>query len=469
MSNWRSKTTDSMQSVQTRFGKLVGKAPADDHNVTGLIKDYEAGDIAISKIINDAKSLQTAWHEMAFTQLGIAGAFHDLYGPIDASIAADEEEEEERRVIHTATPRAMLERTAGMKQAYSGLHEEMRDEITAMETLLLRPATDAKDMIQPIKKTIKKREKMRVDFENAQAKATKLQRKPGKSVKEETQLAKTQGELSVLSDAFETADSHLRETLPPLVLAVSSLIPPLLASLILIQNRLLGLCYTVVHEYCQEHGFPSPPPPMDNVVADWEHAFAPVVSEVECFSSVRKHLGMNRKAEAERPDRGRTVSFQRMKAPLSRISSASSQRQPSPARSPDPPSEPSPAAHRIPSQSTTPSGLGVPTDFTTATVLRGKPSASSLHSRQGDYFGQAAIAKKKPPPPPPGPKPKKLAEFVEALYDFQGQGADDLSFRAGDRIRIIHKTDTDQDWWRGELDGFQGSFPANYCKSTTSS
>lgn len=39
-----------MQSVQTRFGKLVGKAPADDHNVTGLIKDYEAGDSAISKV-----------------------------------------------------------------------------------------------------------------------------------------------------------------------------------------------------------------------------------------------------------------------------------------------------------------------------------------------------------------------------------------------------------------------------------
>ncbi|KAF7551425.1 hypothetical protein G7Z17_g5005 [Cylindrodendrum hubeiense] len=457
-----------MQSVQTRFGKLVKKAPADDHNVAGLIKDYEAGDIAISKIINEAKSLQVAWHDMAFCQLGIAGAFYELYGPIDASITADGEEkedveEEERHIIHAATPRAILERSSGMHQAYSGLHEELRDEITTMETLLLRPATDAKDMIQPIKKTIKKREKTRIDFENAQAKVTKLQRKPGKSAKEETQLAKAQGELEVMSDAFETADSHLRETLPPLVQAVSSLIPPLLASVILIQNRLLGLCYTVIHEYCQEHGFPSPAPPMEDVVAEFEHAFAPVASEVECFSSVRKHMGAHRKTATDRPESGRTVSFQRMKAPLSRISSASSQRQPSPARSPEPPSEPSPASHRIPSHSATPSGLGVPTDFTTATVLRGQRSTSSLHSRQGDYFGQAAIAKKKPPPPPPGPKPKRQAEFVEALYDFQGQGEDDLSFRAGDRIRIIHKTDTDQDWWRGEVGGYQGSFPANYC------
>lgn len=137
---------------------------------------------------------------MAVSQLGIASAFQDLYAPIEASSAANEDTEEERRVVHEATPHAMLERTSGMHQAYSGLHEEMRDEITAIETLLLRPASDAKDMIQPIKKTIKKREKMRVDFENAQAKVTKLQRKPGKSAKEETQLAKAQGDLSVLSE-----------------------------------------------------------------------------------------------------------------------------------------------------------------------------------------------------------------------------------------------------------------------------
>ncbi|KAH7158270.1 SH3 domain-containing protein [Dactylonectria estremocensis] len=467
MSTWRSKTTDSMQSVQTRLGKLVKHTPTDDHNVTFLIKDYEAGDIAISKIINEAKCLQVGWHDMAVSQLGIASAFQDLYAPIEASSAANEDTEEERRVVHEATPHAMLERTSGMHQAYSGLHEEMRDEITAIETLLLRPASDAKDMIQPIKKTIKKREKMRVDFENAQAKVTKLQRKPGKSAKEETQLAKAQGDLSVLSEAFETADSHLRETLPPLVQAVSSLLPNLLASVILIQNRLLGLCYTVVHEYCQEHGFPSPSPPMHDVITEWEQAFTPIASEVENFSIVRKHLGM-RRTEVDRPERGRTPSSQLMRAPLSRISSASSQRQPSPARSSQPRNEPSPASQRISSQTSTPSGLGVPTDFTAATVLRGQRSTPSLQSRQSDYFGQAAIAKKKPPPPPPGPKPKRQAEFVEAQYDFQGQGADDLSFRAGDRIRIIHKTDTDQDWWTGELRGYQGNFPANYCAPVAS-
>jgi amphiphysin len=76
------------------------------------------------------------------------------------------------------------------------------------------------------------------------------------------------------------------------------------------------------------------------------------------------------------------------------------------------------------------------------------------------------LGKKKPPPPPP----KRIAsgkpeEFVVALYAFDGQGQGDLSFREGDRIKIVKKTGTDQDWWVGELNGVKGSFPANYCRA----
>lgn len=51
-----------------------------------------------------------------------------------------------------------------------------------------------------------------------------------------------------------------------------------------------------------------------------------------------------------------------------------------------------------------------------------------------------------------------------AQYDFVGQGDGDLSFSTGDRIRVVKKTGTDQDWWQGELNNAQGSFPANYCQ-----
>jgi hypothetical protein len=71
----------------------------------------------------------------------------------------------------------------------------------------------------------------------------------------------------------------------------------------------------------------------------------------------------------------------------------------------------------------------------------------------------AIAAKKKRPPPPP---PKRAATFVTALYDFGGQGGDDLVFREGDQIRIVQKSDSTDDWWEGELRGQKGFFPANY-------
>jgi hypothetical protein len=50
------------------------------------------------------------------------------------------------------------------------------------------------------------------------------------------------------------------------------------------------------------------------------------------------------------------------------------------------------------------------------------------------------------------------------MYDFDGTNEGDLTFREGDRIRVIKKTNSSHDWWEGEVRGVKGSFPANYCK-----
>ncbi|PYI00098.1 SH3-domain-containing protein [Aspergillus ellipticus CBS 707.79] len=73
-----------------------------------------------------------------------------------------------------------------------------------------------------------------------------------------------------------------------------------------------------------------------------------------------------------------------------------------------------------------------------------------------------AAAKKKPPPPPPPRMNSAPALYVTAVHDFAGQSAEDLAFREGDRIRVLKKTDSTDDWWEGELRGKKGSFPANY-------
>lgn len=81
--------------------------------------------------------------------------------------------------------------------------------------------------------------------------------------------------------------------------------------------------------------------------------------------------------------------------------------------------------------------------------------------------GLGASGKRAPPPPPAlkprpslGPKP----QTATALYDFQAQSDGDLSFQVGDKITIIEKSESTEDWWQGSLNGMRGSFPANYCK-----
>ncbi|WFD33030.1 hypothetical protein MSPP1_004087 [Malassezia sp. CBS 17886] len=60
-------------------------------------------------------------------------------------------------------------------------------------------------------------------------------------------------------------------------------------------------------------------------------------------------------------------------------------------------------------------------------------------------------------------------ELVVALHDFEAQQKRDLSFRAGDIIRVLRRTDNPADWWTGELaasfgegDPPRGDFPSNY-------
>uniref|UniRef100_A0A3B3RUS7 SH3 domain-containing YSC84-like protein 1 n=1 Tax=Paramormyrops kingsleyae TaxID=1676925 RepID=A0A3B3RUS7_9TELE len=51
---------------------------------------------------------------------------------------------------------------------------------------------------------------------------------------------------------------------------------------------------------------------------------------------------------------------------------------------------------------------------------------------------------------------------VTAVHPFMGQQPGDLSFDVGDKITVVTKTDSQFDWWEGQLQGQVGIFPANF-------
>ncbi|KAI8966372.1 hypothetical protein F5Y11DRAFT_309038 [Daldinia sp. FL1419] len=489
-----------MQSMQRQFGKLLHKSPGDNARIAVLLNDYEDADRVLAKIIDHTKSWRESWISLAIAQLGIVTEYDGLWDPIVGATDGHGKPA-------VPTPELQLERTLQLKQAYTELKGELLEEVGLIESTIIKPATDARDYIAPLRKTIKKRENKRLDYEKCQDKANKLQRKVTRTPKEDASLAKAEAEVARTAEEFEIADSHLRETLPPLVSAVFSIIPPLVSGVVVIQNRLLGLYYTTLHNYCQDYDFPSPPPPMESVVSMWSAAYEPVKREVESITCIATGKAVRQPMKLpDDPSNTNDTENDRKPSTSSTTSAAENGFHRTPSgligsnNSAPPPAGPRPK--RIPSSASIASSQGsavqpkpkpsftignhlTPTDFTTASRLgQGLSPSVSPGSTQprADYFGRpatssttsnasfnaAAIAVKKKPPPPP-PKKKigayQTEEFVIAQYDFAGQNAGDLSFREGDRIKIVKKTGTDQDWWMGELDGVKGSFPANYCKA----
>ncbi|KAI0021426.1 SH3 domain-containing protein [Xylariomycetidae sp. FL0641] len=509
-----------MQSMQRSFGRMLHKSPGDNAKAAALLGDYEDADRILTRIIEQAKSWRDSWVLLASSQLGIVSEYDGLYDPIVGA-------SDGHGKPSLPTPERQLEQTLRLKEAYAEFKTELVDEVALIEARVIKPATDARDCIAPFRKAIKKRENKRLDYEKAQDKAHKLQKKPGRSAKEDASLVKADAEMARTAEEFHAEDAHLREVLPPLIEATFSLIPPLVSAVVAVQNRLLGLYYTTLHNYCENQGFPSPAPPMDQVVATWRADYEPAKREFESVSCVaggkavrmpmtlpddpsnspnqdRRPSNASAASSAGPENGSRRISSNGPPAPGSRpvrIPSTTSlgSQQPSPSLQ----KRPSFANNLHPTDFTTASRLGMGQSPTTGTPHSVSPGASSVRSRS-DYFdaqptlsrtttassaastpnatfinssyGQnggmsavaAAASKKKAPPPPPKPRsraPPPSDDYVIALYDFTAQGAGDLGFREGDRIRVIKRTGTDQDWWVGELGGVKGSFPANYCRA----
>lgn len=255
----------------------------------------------------------------------------------------------------------------------------------------------------------------------------------------------------------------------------------------MVQNSLLAQCYTALHEYCGEARFPSPPPPMDEIIACWDEDFRPIQKEVETrFACLSNGKAVRQPMKLADQNQGHSITGLNIRNGYAQRRSSSQPSHPKPPASPAisaAPEPPSPDPNTRPRISSVPSqnslSLAMP-NYTPSNgdgPSPGEPSYS--HAPAGpraDYFSRdrqpssssmasIAASKKRPPPPPPKRMASTQDFWVTALFEFAGQGQGDLVFNEGDRIRVVKKTGSTDDWWEGELRGVRGSFPANYCKA----
>lgn len=70
-----------------------------------------------------------------------------------------------------SSPETPMRRTTGLRDEYEALKTNLLEEVNLIDSRMIRPAMDAKDYVQPIKKTIKKREDKKVDMTSMRIRA----------------------------------------------------------------------------------------------------------------------------------------------------------------------------------------------------------------------------------------------------------------------------------------------------------
>lgn len=108
------------------------------------------------QLTDAAKAWRDSWADILTTQQYLVQSFQAIYEPI---IGANESYEGYEPVI---TPANTMERTIKLQVAYGELKADLLEEVNLVDTRIIKPAMEAKDWIQPLKKVIKKREDRKV-------------------------------------------------------------------------------------------------------------------------------------------------------------------------------------------------------------------------------------------------------------------------------------------------------------------
>jgi amphiphysin len=391
------------------------------------------------RLHDESKKYFDAINGMLNHQIEFSQAMTEIYKPISGRIS-----DPDSLVVHGNPEgiRACEEYEAVVKD----LQETLAPELEMIDSRVVKPANELLDVLKVIRKCATKREHKKLDFDRHNATLKKLKEKKEKSPKDEKAIWKAETDVEQSTQDFNYFNDLLKEELPKLFALERQFIQPLFQSFYYMQ---LNIFYTL-HERMQkcDIGY-------FDLTLEVEEAFnnkrGDIQEQAEKLSIVRfKTSGRPRPPKyGPKP----TQALEGTK-PAGLLTAGS------PSASPKVGS----SSSKFPQQSQAEESEQPPPPYSVSPGSLKSPTSPPIGS---SGLAMAAAAKSKPPPPKPKPKAlagKSTAEMVTALYDFSAQAEGDLSFRAGDVIEIVSRTQNENEWWIGKLNGKQGQFPGNYVK-----
>ncbi|KAJ3476179.1 hypothetical protein NLI96_g11340 [Meripilus lineatus] len=341
------------------------------------------------------------------------------------------------------------EHTVKNVDAYEGTLEELKGaivpELELIEARITGPIKELQGVLKQIRKSITKRDHKLLDFDRFNNSLSKLREKKEKSLNDEKNLFKLEQDFEVASNEYDYINTAMKDELPKFLVMATQFIDPLFHSFFYMQLNIFYLLLEKLSGFAE--GRYTITVSAAEIATDYEERRTDAWSRIEDLNitkrmiSTSKFVQSKRATGDEKPAIGRTASTatnssggsRGLAPPPSRTASGGSTSPSFKKKAPPPP----PSSSAPPPYSPSPSG-------------------NSFASRS---ISGGSVKKAPPPPPPIKPKPKPAAEYVTALYDFDAQADGDLSFKIGDRIEIVEKSDSADDWWTGKLRGQQGVFP----------
>ncbi|KAF2397725.1 reduced viability upon starvation protein-like protein [Trichodelitschia bisporula] len=421
------------QTVKQRFN--VGEVSKDPVYIDAE-RRFQELESETKKLHDESKKYFDAINSMLSHQIEFSKACAEIYKPISGRVSDPDS------FVQDGNPegiRACEEYEAIVKD----LQETLAPELEMIESRVIKPADELLEIIKMVRKTAAKRDHKQLDYDRHRATLKKLQDKKDRTLKDEKALYKAENDVELATQDYNHFNELLKTELPELFRLEREFIRPLFQSFYYMQ---LNVFYTL-HERMQsiDIGY-------FNLDTDIEGAFeekrGEIAAQVEQLSIVKfKTTGGRPKGVSKYGNKPLAIEPSKYGSEPLAIEAAK------------------PGARR----NTLDSSDAPPPPYSAGNLLSPPLSAGAGPSRAASTGSNwsAAAKGKGPAPPPPKPKPARLAaapvvETATALYDYEAQAEGDLSFSAGEVIEIVTKTQNQNEWWTGKINGREGVFPGNY-------
>lgn len=383
-----------------------------DEEFDQLVTYFEQFKDFISKLKEDSQKFKKAMEAMLQHQRTFTATFLDVQTPITASTTSpiksgsqsnllDANQKIKRVASDPATANAVQLYINSLDEIYN----QITQDLTVIDRRVVQPVQDLQAIFRSVDRAILKRNHKVLDFDRHRNELQRLKTATTKDVKDEKKSIQTETNVQLATQEFNAINDALKQQLPQFLQLRLEFIGPCFQTLYFLQLKIYKALLKSLEPVQQLHRYDFVSP----MLATYEKHKLQIEQLVDELTLLK-------------PKANPSLTGGHVPHSPTLVATSAAQPQPS-----SPSLAPAPGAFPVPPPPT------------------------------------ALVVVPSPPVPPPIPAAPS-ARYVVAQFDFPGQQPDDLPFRVGDQILVLEATASTNDWWKGQLNGKVGYFPANYVK-----